>query len=90
MIFTIACSCAIWYFNNKNSPNYFSRPILTSLWWAFRYHLGSIALGAFILAIVWTVKIILAYVAKEVDKLKKKGISSKVIDYAIKCMLVIV
>lgn len=53
MIFIIACTCVIWYYNNKDSPNYFPRPILTSGWWAFRYHLGSIALGAFILAIIW-------------------------------------
>ena len=90
LVFVIACSCAIWYFNNKDSPNYFSRPIATSFYWAFRYHLGSIAFGAFILAIIWTIKIVLAYIAKEVQKLKKKGVESKVIDYAIKCMLVIV
>lgn len=52
MVFVIGCSCAIWYFNNKDSPNYFSRPIVTSFYWAFRYHLGSIAFGAFILAVV--------------------------------------
>ncbi len=55
MVFVIGCACAIWYFNNKDSPNYFSSPIRTSFWWAFRYHLGSIALGSFILAIVWLV-----------------------------------
>ena len=24
LIFIIGCSCSIWYFNNKESPNYFS------------------------------------------------------------------
>ena len=66
MIFVIACSCAIWYFNNKNSPNHFRMPIGVSFWWAFRYHLGSWALGSLILAIIWTIQIILAYVAKRV------------------------
>lgn len=66
MIFVIACSCAIWYFNNKNSPNHFRMPIGVSFWWAFRYHLGSLALGSLILAIIWTIQIILAYVAKRV------------------------
>ena len=90
LIFIIACSCSIWYFNNKDSPNYFSRPIATSIWWAFRYHLGSIAFGAFILALIWTVKIILAYVAKKVQDAKKKGVSSKMVDYMIKCLMVLV
>lgn len=90
MVFVIACSCSIWYFNNKNSPNYFSRPILTSFWWAFRYHLGSIALGAFILAVVWAIKIFLAYITKEVKKLRDKGLSSKVLEYIIKCLMVFI
>ena len=55
MIFVIACSCAIWYSNNKSSPNHFRMPIGISFWWAFRYHLGSLALGSLILAIVWTI-----------------------------------
>lgn len=55
LIFIIASTCVIWYYNNRDSPNYFPRPILTSFWWAFRYHLGSIALGSFILAVIWFV-----------------------------------
>ena len=55
MIFVVACSCAIWYFNNKNSPNHFRMPIFIGFWWAFRYHLGSLALGSFILAVIWTI-----------------------------------
>jgi hypothetical protein len=51
----IACTCVIWFYNNKGSPGYFSMPIITSLYWAFRYHLGSISLGAFILAIIWAI-----------------------------------
>lgn len=90
MIFIIACSCVIWYYNNKDSPNYFPRPILTATYWSFRYHLGSIALGAFILALIWAVQIVLAYVAKKVNDLKKNGVESKVLEYTVKCLMIIV
>ena len=87
-IFVIGCSCAIWYFNyGKGSKSHFPRPILTSTWWALRYHLGSLALGAFILALVWLVKIILAYIIHYTEGLKKKGIESKVVDIFLKCMM---
>jgi choline transporter-like protein 2/4/5 len=87
-VFVIASSCVIWYFNQgKDSPNYFPRPILTSIWWGFRYHLGSLGFGAFILAIIWAIRIILMYLAHYVEELKKKGIESKVLDLFIKCLM---
>ena len=86
--FIIACACCIWYFNgSSDSSSYFPRPILTSCWWAFRYHLGSIAFGALILAIVWVIQIILAYVANYTTKLKEKGLESRVVDLFIKCLM---
>lgn len=90
MVFVIASSCVIWYYNNKDSPNYFSKPILTSVWWSFRYHLGSIALGAFILAVIWFVQLVLSYIAKKVEDMKKNGVSSKVLDWTIKCLMILV
>ena len=36
---------------------------------------------------IWLLKLVLAYLAKEVKKLKEKGIESKVIDIAIKCLM---
>jgi choline transporter-like protein 2/4/5 len=87
-VFVIACTCAIWYFNQgKDSENYFPRPILTSIWWGFRYHLGSLGFGALILAFIWVIQIILLYLAHYVNELKKKGIESKVMDLFIKCLM---
>lgn len=86
-VFIIGCACCIWYFNpDPDSPGYFKRPILTSCWWAFRYHLGSLAFGAFILAVVWAIQIMLAYVTNYVKKLKDKGMESRVVDMFLKCM----
>ncbi len=90
LTFVIGCSCAIWYFNNKDSANYFPRPISTAIWWAFRYHLGSLALGAFVLAIIQAIKVMLAYLAAYIENLKKKGIESKVVDWIIKCLMIFV
>ena len=86
-IFIIGCTCCIWYFNpSKDSPGYFRMPIFTSFWWAFRYHLGSLAFGAFILAVIWSIQLMLAYVTNYVKKLKDKGVESRVVDMFLKCM----
>ncbi len=90
-IFIIACTTAIWYFNgSKDSPNQFPRPILTSCWWVLRYHLGSIALGAFILAVVWTIRIMLAYVAAKIQEMKARGVQNKALEMTISCLMCIV
>ena len=41
--------------------------IITSLWWAFRYYMGSIALGSFILPFMWIIRIPLQYISKELE-----------------------
>jgi choline transporter-like protein 2/4/5 len=50
-IFVIASSCAMWYYNN-GAEEELDSPILRSYKMAFRYHFGSLAFGAFILAVV--------------------------------------
>lgn len=39
----------------------------TGLWWIFRYHLGSIALGSFIIAIIWAIRIIFEYISVSIS-----------------------
>lgn len=54
-IFVIASACAIWYFNQagpQGSDEGIDSPVCTSYWMAFRYHLGSLAFGSLILAII--------------------------------------
>ena len=87
-IFIIGCAAAIWYFNRRDDGgNYFHSPIRTSIYWAFRYHLGSLSFGALILAIVWLIQICLAFIVNYVNKLKNKGIDSRIINVFIKCLL---
>ena len=87
-IFVIACTCSIWYFNSgAQSPHYFQSPILTSIWWGFRYHMGSLALGAFLLSIFWGIRLALLYVYKYVTNLQKKGIESSFVTMILKCLM---
>eukprot|EP01015_Nassula_variabilis_P032901 TRINITY_DN779_c0_g1_i6.p1 TRINITY_DN779_c0_g1~~TRINITY_DN779_c0_g1_i6.p1 ORF type:complete len:357 (-),score=60.90 TRINITY_DN779_c0_g1_i6:124-1155(-) len=59
--FILASACAIWYFQRQDKPFY----ILPSIKRAIFNHLGSLAFGSFILAIVWTVKLWLEYLAEQ-------------------------
>lgn len=61
------------------------RPVSRSVWRAFRYHFGTLAFGSFILALVWIIKTILAYVSA---KLKAEGVTdqSKLVEWIINCL----
>jgi len=48
--FVIAASSCIWYFE-VNSDTGGKGTVGRGLWWGFRYHMGSIAFGAFIIAV---------------------------------------
>lgn len=58
--FVIASSACIWYFNH-GVENSSIRPIRTSIWRATFYHMGSLAFGSFILAVIQAVRLVLAY-----------------------------
>ena len=66
--FIIGCSVCIWYFSQ--GPGMESGgSIRKSVYWAFRYHLGSLAFGSLILAIVQFIRIILEYIKYQTAKL---------------------
>lgn len=60
--FILVSSVAIWYFSQGTGVAH--KPISRSIYRAFRFHLGSIALGAFLLAVVQFIRLILAYITK--------------------------
>ena len=49
--FTISASVALWYFTSTDENNG-KGSLITGFYWVFRYHLGSIAFGAFLIAVV--------------------------------------
>ena len=66
---TIAGAAATYYFtlNKKKLP---MTPVLTSFYRVFRYHLGSVALGSLLVAIVQFLRILLWYFTKRARQTK--------------------
>ena len=87
--FIISASCAIWYFSSTSDSNG-SGSLTRGFWWVFRYHLGSIAFGAFLIALVQFIRIIFEYYKKQIAKLSKNNPVVKVIlwctSYLLMCL----
>jgi hypothetical protein len=49
--FVISAACAIWYFTSTSDSSG-SGSLMKGFYWVFRYHLGSIAFGSFLIALV--------------------------------------
>ena len=64
--FIIAATATQWYFTS-NSDQGGSGSVCKSVWWTFRYHLGSLAFGSLILAIVNLIRFIFEYMRKKVE-----------------------
>ena len=86
-IFIVACCVAFWYFSYDDPDNRPRSPICKSIWWAMRYHLGSLGFGALLLAIIQFVKFVLMYVVHYVQGLQKKGLDNKMLIWMLKCMV---
>lgn len=83
--FLLAGSTAIWYFNRNDHGEH--SPILKSLGWMVRYHLGSVALSSLLLAIVWLLRIIATYLR---ESMKQDPTENRVAEWAVKvagCLL---
>ena len=63
--FIIGASACIWYFE-VNSDTEGKGTIGRGMWWAFRYHLGSVAFGAALIAICQMIRAIFEYYAKKI------------------------
>ena len=75
--FVITAAVCVWYYNGQEKIHGL---INKSFWMAFRYHLGTIAFGSFILAIVWVIRIIVEYlyVSYEAHVLLKQFLRPKI------------
>lgn len=61
--FIISAACAIWYFSCTSDSNG-SGSLMRGIAWVMRYHFGSIAFGAFLIALVQFIRIIFEYYRK--------------------------
>lgn len=87
--FIINGAVCFWYHNTSTDIKH---PITTTLWWAIRYHLGTIAFGSFILAVIWVFRVIAEYLHQKQQQQKRNGkdnSTAKLILCCIKCILVI-
>jgi hypothetical protein len=68
----IATMAATWYFSHGSDSG--GKPSLCKgIGWLCRYHMGSIAFGSLIIAIVWSIKIAFEYYRKQYEKLLGKN-----------------
>ena len=90
---TIAGSVGSWYWSttedNKKSKNMPRRPILKSLYRVFRYHIGSLMFGSFVIALVQFIRAILMYIDRNTKGLQKKNSIVRVLMKVVQCCLCI-
>lgn len=77
MIIVGVCS---WYFSH-NSDAEGDASFSDGFKWIFQYHLGSLAFGSFIVALVWMIRIIFEYIRKKIENGDPTG------NPALKCIL---
>lgn len=74
--FVIALTATQWYFSgngSSSSDNKGSASVIVSVGWTLRYHLGSVALGSLLIAIMNMIKFAFEYLKKKHDKYFKNG-----------------
>ena len=82
--FVYASTACIWYFTHEKGTD--DHPIKKSFWRGCRYHCGSLAFGALILAIIKFIMAVLEYLKKKVDQtFGKKAEQSKIYKCIICC-----
>lgn len=90
-LFVISYSTVLWYYTPKDPQTHFKDvpattfPMLQGIKYGIMYHLGSLALGAFIIAVCRFVQMILSYLAKQA---KEEG--NKVFEMIAKCLICII
>ncbi|XP_072016877.1 choline transporter-like protein 1 [Amphiura filiformis] len=79
LLCTIAGAVAQWFF--ATDKRQLKSPILKSIRRVVRYHLGSMAFGSLIIALVMLARIILGYIQS-----KLRGSQAQVVQYILKCL----
>ena len=70
--FVVIISAITWYYSDKTVPDDDGIPgdsdVHTGFWWTYRYHMGSLAMGSFLLAVVWILKVIFEYIGEKMHE----------------------
>lgn len=70
--FIIAASACIWYFE-CNSDTGGRGVVGRGMWWGFRYHMGSVAFGAAVIAICQLIRILFEYYRRKIQAATKNA-----------------
>ncbi|POM78333.1 Choline transporter-like protein, partial [Phytophthora palmivora] len=73
-----------WTLDKRQLP---ARPVLRSVWRTLRYHVGSIAFGSLIIAIVQFLRIALEYIDQKMRTAQQGNVVIKIIMKCLKCFL---
>lgn len=65
--FIYSSATCIWYFEQGGEKASVDAPVSRSVWRAFRYHLGSLAFGSLIIAIIRFIMVIVAYIRYQLE-----------------------
>ena len=89
--FVIVVSAVTWYYSDKTIEDDDGIPgdsdVSYGFKWAFKYHLGSIALGSFALALIWIIRAIFEYVGKKIQDASGNNGLTKCLVGCIRCCL---
>ena len=86
--FVLSTAVCFWYFAADRDT--YSTPISTGFKWGIGFHLGTLAFGSFILALIWLIKLILTILEKMEKNERKKEKKNAAALLAIQCALCLV
>merc|ERR1711976_282151 len=90
-VFWISSSAVIWFFQQGEGQEEGSKsrknPCCTGWCWAAWYHMGSIAFGSFILAVIWAIQIIMAYIDRKMKDAQAKNKCIELVFKYVHCCL---
>lgn len=70
--FAIICASVTWYFSRKDIEDSDGIPGDSEIWrgvsWTYRYQMGTMAFGSFIMTLVWFVRAIFEYVGEKLHQ----------------------
>lgn len=86
--FIIATSTAVWYFSHGGkSDDKGSGSIRMGIKWLLRYHLGTIAFGALIIAIMQMIKLAFEYLRKKYEAMIANNMLMKCVMCCLRCCI---
>lgn len=85
--FAVICASATWYFSRKDIHDSDGIPGDADVWkgffWTFRYHMGTLAFGSFVLTLFWIIRGIFEYIG---EKLNQASAGNKCTECLLCCM----